>query len=508
MLILRIRQAEIALQDGRLEDAFQQAIAPEIQAHRRGQRLATNVVNRLVDRANQHLNANRISEAAKDVDRAFRLGGNQEKIVELQNRINQQLAQKMAADRDRQGQLHAARQLAGRGDFSGVQNMVAQVADDSPTVVALKRDVQLKNRELEQVIVRCQNAIDRGAFDDALIAMQAALRINSNHSQVIQIRDQIIRALLDQAQADLRSGRLDRANETARSLEPFAASSSAIRELGRIVQQCQFAAATLQNWRNQELSASLQKLALLLPDSPWLQQAIVQGDALETALAALRKSPLGLVSPCERPLANSDAEPILATAVDRQPVSRTKFTLQIDGYGTVLVLPNDSVTFGPISTSRPADVPLLAPPDANRFRIQRQEEDYFLHSDRPMRINETDQSAKLLSHGDRLLPHQRCALRFLVPCPASTSAVVDLTAARMERRDIRRIVLMDDSLVIGPNGAAHVQHKDVGQQIIFFWKQNSLYVRTISGAAHDATLVSLDSPMERQGVTFVVKQAV
>ena len=63
-MILRIRQAECALADGRLDEAFELADRHDVRSHRRGQRLVGRLVRSLVDRGRKHLDAGRIAEAA------------------------------------------------------------------------------------------------------------------------------------------------------------------------------------------------------------------------------------------------------------------------------------------------------------------------------------------------------------------------------------------------------------------------------------------------------------
>ena len=109
MLILRLKQCERALADGRLDEAFDLARQPDVRAHRRGQQLTTKLLKSLIDRGRRHLAQGRLAAAAADADKAVLLGGNLPDGVQLQEavrtarrgheNVNQQAAQALALAR-------------------------------------------------------------------------------------------------------------------------------------------------------------------------------------------------------------------------------------------------------------------------------------------------------------------------------------------------------------------------------------------------------------------------
>lgn len=134
-----------------------------------------------------------------------------------------------------------------------------------------------------------------------------------------------------------------------------------------------------------------------------------------------------------------------------------RFLIQVDGTGSFLIMREPTVTVGPISSSVRPDVGLVVDPNATVATIERAEDDYFIKTSQPVSINDSITSNRLLSDGDRLDLAPRCRLTFSIPNAASTTAVLDLTAARLPRADIKRVVLMDQALIMGPAASAHVR---------------------------------------------------
>src|SRR5688572_22083695 len=93
VLILRIRQAEVALGDGRLDEAYELCQSEKLRSHRKGQALVTRLVRALVKRGHEHLNAARPQQALVDCEKASRLGGALAEVVELRSVATEQIAE-------------------------------------------------------------------------------------------------------------------------------------------------------------------------------------------------------------------------------------------------------------------------------------------------------------------------------------------------------------------------------------------------------------------------------
>ena len=138
-------------------------------------------------------------------------------------------------------------------------------------------------------------------------------------------------------------------------------------------------------------------------------------------------------------------------------------------------------TIGPISSSEGPSVGLLAPANLPTVSVERLDEDYFLRCDGSVQVNGKCVSEKLLSHGDRISLGPRLELRFLLPNAASTSAVLELTSAKMPRQDVRRIILLDESIVLGNNATAHVRVRGLQESVVLHLRHGQLHYR-VAGA--------------------------
>jgi hypothetical protein len=97
VLIVRIKQCEAALANGRLEEAFELVRQPDLRAHRRGQELVGEIAKALLNRGRTHLGAGALTEAASDCDRAAALGGNLGEVVQLRRTVSTAMAEQRKA---------------------------------------------------------------------------------------------------------------------------------------------------------------------------------------------------------------------------------------------------------------------------------------------------------------------------------------------------------------------------------------------------------------------------
>jgi hypothetical protein len=135
-----------------------------------------------------------------------------------------------------------------------------------------------------------------------------------------------------------------------------------------------------------------------------------------------------------------------------------RFILQVDGAGAFLVIRSGVTKIGPISSTALPDVPLIAEPTSPAISIERVEDDYFLRAGgKVVAVNDNPVSDALLASGDRIGLSPRCRFTFALPHAASTTAVIDLSGARYPRSDVRRVILLDRDLVLGPGPASHVR---------------------------------------------------
>jgi hypothetical protein len=134
-----------------------------------------------------------------------------------------------------------------------------------------------------------------------------------------------------------------------------------------------------------------------------------------------------------------------------------RFILRVDGAGSSMVLRQDRITIGPISSADRPDLGLLADVSLPVVTIERSEGDYFLRAAAAVLVNDKPTTGKLLADGDKIALSPRCRLRFRLPSAASSTAVLELSTARLPEADVRRVILLDREMILGPGAAAHVR---------------------------------------------------
>ena len=152
-----------------------------------------------------------------------------------------------------------------------------------------------------------------------------------------------------------------------------------------------------------------------------------------------------------------------------------RFLLQVDGVGCFLVVRNAAITVGSVSSSRQCDVGLIAQANLPVAMIERLDDDYFVRSDGSVRVNNKTATSRLLTHGDRIELSPRCTMKYHLPNAASTSAMLDLTGAKLPRADVRKVILLDSTIVVGPGSAAHVRADELVKPIVLHLRNGQLH---------------------------------
>jgi hypothetical protein len=438
MLILRIRQAEVALGDGRLDEAFE-LIRPEpARTHRRGQRVMGKLVRALIRRGETHLSDERYLAALADCEKAQQLAGNLPEIVELRRKASDaMLGQQKVARRSAQV-LAAAQQHIDRGELSRGAQLLKNVGEESRAVF-LMNEIEAKRDRLERAP---------------------------------ELRQQL--------QQQIEVGRLDLADLNAAELRSIDGQNLESQALLSALDQCRSAWQMIQSGELRRAEESVRRLANMFPKAKWVAETSRQLSELARMMEEVRSGPLSMLAgsrdttvamPAPKAMPPGAASPeqgrgalwAALGANGTSPVTNgslpSKFILRVDGAGSFLVLRQPSVTIGPVSSSRVPDVGVMAEPGLPVATIDRVEDDYFLRGS-AMAGN------KLLVSGDPIALSPRCKMNFILPHVASTTAVIDLTAARHPRSEIRRIILLDRDLVIGPGPNTHVRADHLTQPVV------------------------------------------
>ncbi len=167
---------------------------------------------------------------------------------------------------------------------------------------------------------------------------------------------------------------------------------------------------------------------------------------------------------------------------------RHRFLIWVDGVGGFLVCLGHRVTLGQAAPEGGADVPLLADVSRTHAAVTRDAEGYLLEAVRSVLVNDRPADRALLQPGDRITLGSSCQLRFRQPVPVSASARLDVESGHRLPLRVDGVLLMADTLVLGPGVQAHVTIPDLPQPIVLYRQKDGLGVRhagqfTVDGQA-------------------------
>jgi len=514
VLIVRIKQAECALADGRLDEAFEIAKAEDVRRHRRGQNLTGKLARAFATRGVDSLSANRIQQALSDCNKAEQLGGNLPDITELRQAICSATEQNALTRQHRSLRLAQAKEHIEDGWLSVGEQILVDGSGGHEAEMLLQQ-ATAKRLQIDSAVAKAEQALERNDLESAIDIIR---RIDASSSQDNNIAEVIarIRTLANQRiRTYLDDGRIAPAQSILGRLVSLPSESAETKELGFAVTHCCQAAELLEAGQPQAATQILRKLKLILPSAKWLETAISQAQQATEATKALHTGPLGLL--VGDPVQTEDLtgqsslssfENNIAKTSDSQLTSR--FVLQIDGVGSFIVFRDTTITAGPISSSERPVLGLMAEPSVPVATIERTDDDYFLRSQKPVYINDKPVTQRLLADNDRIALSAKCRMKFYIPNAASTTAVLDLDGARLPRPDIRRIILMDRDILIGPGCNNHIRTEQINHTLTLFVQNGKLSCRTKEKVTADGEPLArgsgfpMDTPIRMGRISLVL----
>ena len=520
MLILRIRRAECALTGGRLDEAFELAIAEDLRSHRRGQDLISSLADAFVKRSREHLAAQRPTQALADCRKAAKLMGNTPETSSLQADITEAMNQQLG-DGQRQGQILAeARQHMDKGQLSAGGRILADADRDAPAATALTEELARRREAAEAAGDKVQAALDRNDYSRAVDELVAARSARLTSDRIITLTGRLAELMAGRIGEHLNAGRLDLAENLMTRLGLLAADTLETQELTGVLNLCRQAGSYVRDGQPLHAARVFRKLGAMLPEAKWIQTAISNCDSAVGAMEVLHTGPVGLLGKVSSDILNvasqTQMNPPPATGGVKLPEPLAaatlpgKFLIQADGVGSFLVVRGPVVTIGPISSPECPAVGLLADPSSPVASIERTDEDYFLRCDRTVTVNDRAVTERLLADGDKVALSPRCRWRFVRPNAASNSAMLTLSGARLPQADTRKVILLDREIIIGPGPTAHIRADRCGHTAVLHVSNDRLMCRsemplTLDGKTVDPSQgIPMDTPVKIGQIRLVV----
>jgi tetratricopeptide (TPR) repeat protein len=524
VLILKLKQADLALHNGRLDEAFELLQLETLKQHRRGQVLIGQLARALGDRGQDHLTAGRFQEALADCNKADKLGGNLECVAKLRKAVCEAIGTRQEQSERRQAHVAMAQRQLDQGRLSVGEKILEQTDSRHIQVELLKGQAHARRVEIDSLMAKAQMALEQNDLENALAIVKPVALAALNHSDLGVLVTRIKRQVMDRIENHLNEGRIDLAHDLIDRVGTLPDVGSHIQAMVQAVSFCRQAAQRIEAGQVIEAGEILRKLRLLLPKAGWLKIAVQHAQEAQQALDELRTGPLSLIvfQPCEsRPASEEQNAPQRIPPMpypkpvkipDTRPVSGA-FVLQIDGVGSFYVMPQDTVSVGPISSSTVPDLPLMIQPHMPSVQLLREDGDYLLSSNGPVQVNGVTVTRKCLTDGDRIQLSDKCRIKFNLPNAASTSATLVLSGTRLARPDINYCVLMDREILIGPGCNNHIRSDRMDHAIALTLNQGRLALKNANQltANHkpvkSTDALPIDTPINVDGLTLVITDA-
>ena len=491
MLILKLKQAQCALADERLDEAFDLLNSDQIKQQHKAQKLISQLAQALINRAQNHLNAARLAQAEADCNKASSLAGNQAQIAQIRTDLCKQREQIHYQNQQQQVQVALAQKNFDNGMLSVGQDILDLTQNKNQDAHILMHQVNAKRLEIKSIITRIEQAISMDNLELCLdiIAEIEPKTIRSN-TTLTKLHTEINHKLVLTVQAHFKEARLDLACLLLKRMVNTDELPSQVQQIHQALNNCAKAQQYISQGHPDQACEILQKLKLMYPNTKWLNTAIDQANLARENLNKLKVGPLALIDPdLNIPVAEPQNTTIKKArqikpnnlntqkTIQNNLVSLEKFVLQVDGVGSFLVLTQNQVTAGPISCSAGNDLDLIMNPHLPRVNITRDDEDYFLTSKKPVLVSDTRLNHKLLVDGDRISLSDKCRIKFNLPNAASTTATLVISGAKMTRPDINYVILMDQNILIGPSCNNHIRTSALSENLVLTRENNRIFCR-------------------------------
>lgn len=144
-----------------------------------------------------------------------------------------------------------------------------------------------------------------------------------------------------------------------------------------------------------------------------------------------------------------------------------------------MVCTRDQVLLGQALFDNSVDIPLVADIGSNHASIQRTKEGYFFRPDGETKIGGVSvQEAQVLHHGDEVELNEVVRFRFQKSHPLSNSVRFNIISRHRTKPWSDGIVLMADTIIVGPSSNAHIVCPNWSQELVFVWRKQDLLCRS------------------------------
>ncbi len=481
----KLRAAERALADGRLDEAFERLVAADLHTEKRAARVVDGLARGLLARARLEAQAGRYREALADLDRLATIDRVDEDARTLRDRTERELghrAKRHAAEAEAYDEaaadLDAGRLESGR--------LAVDRIEDSGRREQLREQLDIRVQRQAQLLRQAEEALARGDVLAGCRFWAEAVSRQGRTSESDALTGRLAGALQDRITQWLREGRLDRVRLALHETAALSELAPTLREFETVTDLLDRAAGQLTASDFAALRTTLTRLGASIGPADWLKAADAALERILDGRSALFASPLGTLQsqPGTPPQAvrpgmaetQASARPApLPTNIARAGVD--PLLMLIDGTGSSLLIAGDVVKIGRAGGLHGIDVPIPADIHSHHADIMRIGEDYFLDAHGPVEVNRQPQRRVLLRHGDRIELGSGAKLTFHKPSAKSDTAVLLLSSRARLPMDVSQVILFRETCLLGPQASCHVRTREGDTRLVLFERDGGLHVR-------------------------------
>jgi hypothetical protein len=159
------------------------------------------------------------------------------------------------------------------------------------------------------------------------------------------------------------------------------------------------------------------------------------------------------------------------------PRPRERFLLWVDGVGGFLICLAPRVVLGHAALDSDVDVPILAEVSRQHALIERDAHGYVLEAMRSAQVNQKAVTRTILHTNDQITLGRSCQFVFSQAVPVSASARLDLVSGHRLWRALQGVLLMADTLVLGPGSQSHVCVPELREPMVVHRRGKGLALR-------------------------------
>jgi hypothetical protein len=525
----RLKAAENALKEGRLEEAYRLAIQPDLREHRRGAAVLATLTEKFIERARNFYREDRFREAIMDLDRAEAGGVMKEEIAELRGYVQTVAAEHERHEDSRRERLDAAVKRIEGGSLAAGRDMLERAGVEDHAAQEARRKAEERAEDARRTVEYAERLLAAGQIAAAAERVRKAKAVDAHNEHVARLELQLCQTVMENARAAIVEGKLGRAADELACVGDLGKTLPGRRELADLLAMARDASSFVLAHQYGEARRKVMSLARLLPDAGWLNTAIEQLRQLDEIYTALCAGPLGdrvVVSlsrglneiPARREPARPVARPegrgsgmddtvALPGRMNVATGAPERLLMLVDGGGSYLILRGGQASLGRAASEHPADVPIFSDVAERHANVARVDDDYFLFAMKEVEVGGRKTQHQLLRDGDRIVLGKKAKFTFRLPSRKSPSAVLELSDTTKMPNDVRRVVLFDQHATIGNGPNAHIMCRHAGMPLVLFERGGQLWIRQ-QGDGHvdtEAKSLRLGEPVEIGGVSLVVE---